>query len=628
MSGLVEYFRRLGLRLSARALKGGAKRCPTLRAGCRPELLEPRLLLAGDITQVGYFPTWDGSAVKSTDPAGIAYHAPSGHLFIADSEIDQTRYFTGKNIFEVSRAGDQVFAEYATGNREPTGITYSEFDGYFYLTNDDERTITRYDASFAAPLATVKTRSIDGDLSDPEGITSDPAGNLYIISGKSGEHGVWIAAFDANLQYLYKFSLSDRMSDAEGIAYHPTTRHLFVVSAEQLAIFEYALDGTFIEKYDISGFSPTPITPQGLAFGPTFDPHDEPGAMALYIADGGVDEEPDGRVYVATISGVKSLGTVDYRVLPGLQPWAGEVWYSFQTAHTAILTVQSDNPQTRLSLFDASLNYLTTSTATEGRQRLDYATDAGQEFLVQLVGAGRDVELRIANLVQFNGTSVTIHGTPQDDQFAVRAAAGNGFTVNGLAYAFAEVASFSFDGAGGNDIARLHGSPRANTFTAGGAAPAADPRQATLAGNGVSISVVAEHVLLDGRRGENTATVYDSTGEDLFQPFWKWTQMSGQGYFRKLQGFRSVVRGSDNPANQADSGSGESLSVQTASSQAALADAVIEQAVQQNPHAVPLQDLVELFWLSQAAQPEGQAEPKSNSTAEIGRIDLLFADEP
>ena len=44
-------------------------------------------LHAQTITMVRYFDTWQANPqiIKSTDPAGIAYHSPSRHLYIADS---------------------------------------------------------------------------------------------------------------------------------------------------------------------------------------------------------------------------------------------------------------------------------------------------------------------------------------------------------------------------------------------------------------------------------------------------------------------------------------------------------------------------------------------------------------
>ncbi|NUQ63491.1 MAG: IPT/TIG domain-containing protein [Pirellulales bacterium] len=270
------------------------------RQGRGFERLEPRLLLAGDISQVNYFDTWNGNIIKSTDPASVVYH-PSGHLFIADSEINELSVFTGKNVFEVSLTGDHVFAEYATGNDEPTGITYNERDGFFYITNDDTRTISRYDASLRSALAAVSTQAADAVLKDPEGITSDPSGNLYVVNGVSGQTGRWVAAFNSNMQFLYKFSLTDRMADAEGIAYNRANQHLYIVSQAEMAILEYTLDGTYLETYDIGQFSPRPKSPQGLTFGATSYPYDDPAAMSIYIADGGVDNQADGGIFEASI---------------------------------------------------------------------------------------------------------------------------------------------------------------------------------------------------------------------------------------------------------------------------------------------------------------------------------------
>ncbi|MFB3105846.1 MAG: hypothetical protein ACE1ZA_13125, partial [Pseudomonadales bacterium] len=152
------------------------------------ERLEDRRLLTGDISQLGYFDTWDGGIIRSTDVAGIAYHPPSGHLYLADSEINELPIFNGDNIFETSLSGDQVFREIASNNTEPTGITYNEFDGYFYVTNDTgPKTVTRYDSNLNNPLLVISTKDDVSSATDPEGITSDPStGFLYVSDGNGG----------------------------------------------------------------------------------------------------------------------------------------------------------------------------------------------------------------------------------------------------------------------------------------------------------------------------------------------------------------------------------------------------------------------------------------------------------
>ena len=311
------------------------------------EFLEDRRLLAGDITQVGYFDTWAGGIIRSTDIAGIAYHPPSGHLYLADSEINELpAIFNGDNLFETSLSGDHVFREIASNNTEPTGITYNEFDGYFYVTNDTgSKTVTRYDMNLNNPLLVISTKDDVSSAKDPEGITSDPAtGFLYVSDGNGG--GRQVLTYNSNLEFQSVFSVSSQMSDAEGIAYHQPSNHLFLVDGSQDMIFEYTLNGNFVEEYDIKGFSPAPKSPQGLTFAPTSNPFDDPNALSLYIADGMKDNFADGRVFEAVIGDPTPPGN--------LPP---------TTSGIADVNVNVDAPNTVIDLFAAFADFEDPDTA-------------------------------------------------------------------------------------------------------------------------------------------------------------------------------------------------------------------------------------------------------------------------
>ena len=202
------------------------------------ERLEERALLA-TITQLAYFDTWNGGTIPSTDAAGIAFHAPSGNLYLADSEINETPEYLGKNIFEITPDGQTLVQEINSNNAEPTGITYNEFDGYFYVTNDDEHTIQRYDDNLNNPLATAFTTIDLPSAKDPEGVTSDPStGYLYVADGSAG--GRQVLVYDPDLNFKYSFPVSAQLQDAEGIAFNPVNNHLFVVSAPDNLVAEYA----------------------------------------------------------------------------------------------------------------------------------------------------------------------------------------------------------------------------------------------------------------------------------------------------------------------------------------------------------------------------------------------------
>ncbi|MCB0290424.1 MAG: hypothetical protein KDH97_09230 [Calditrichaeota bacterium] len=269
----------------------------------------------------GTFETWAGGIIMSTDPSGITYHQPSGHLLMTDSEINEIDdIWNCQNVFEISLAGDTVFNTFdvygaggapcpAQNYREPSGITYSAFDGFYYVTDDNQQVIMRFDSNFTAPpLAVVNVLADEATATDPEGVACDPnTGDLYIVSGIDGTNAVaQILHYNANLEFITRYPVGDNITDPEGIAYHPISGHLFILSRLDMAIFEYTRDGAYVQSYAISNFTPQPIRPVGLTFAPASDPGADPTQFNLYIVDTQEDNdenlnERDGLVYEAKI---------------------------------------------------------------------------------------------------------------------------------------------------------------------------------------------------------------------------------------------------------------------------------------------------------------------------------------
>lgn len=285
------------------------------------ESLESRHLLTGTLSLVRHYDTWNGGVIPSTDPASIEYYAPGGTFFIADSEINEIpSVFNGNNVFEVTPTGNSLVRAIATGNSEPTGIAYNEVDGYFYVTNDDTFQVTRYDATLTTPLLSIQTNTVTASAIDPEGIAANPvSGDLYVAQGVSG--GKQVMVYNRHLQFQRRFTIGDRVADPEGIAYNPQNGLLYVVSTPDMKVFAYTTTGQFVEEYSIAGYQPAPIAPQGLTFGPTSNPNDSPTALALYIADGGIDNGLDGRVYETVLvnAAPSAAAGVDQVVLMGEQ---------------------------------------------------------------------------------------------------------------------------------------------------------------------------------------------------------------------------------------------------------------------------------------------------------------------
>ncbi len=278
----------------------------------------------GTITQLDFYLTGFNAQgtpllIPAIDPAGVEYHPPSGHVFIADSEIDEVAEVwskIGANIFEVNLAGTLLYASYdlvALGNDEPTGIAYNPDDGHFYVTNDITRTIIRYSFSPGGGFVEDDSVFIDdiSELEDCEGIACDPTGLLYVVDGAFADIGMFTYSGSAFIHEgtFDLAALNDPANvpiDPEGIAYNTCSDRLFLVTDTEDRVYEFTTAGIFVARYDLADFAPTVIAPQGLTFAPTSDTGDDPAALALYLADGQIDnnvdpDERDGVIYEADV---------------------------------------------------------------------------------------------------------------------------------------------------------------------------------------------------------------------------------------------------------------------------------------------------------------------------------------
>ncbi len=277
------------------------------------------------ITQVNYFDTGYDQfgyplTIPSTDPAGVLYDESTGQLIIADSEINEIPEVWNNapwNLFMTTLTGASLDAKYdltvrqgsVYRNKEPTGIAYCANDGHYYSSNDDNKLVYHYSFDTLNGFTLIDAVSTVGATSDPEGITCDPAtGKIYVVGGNNLNIVVYRYqngfVLDSIIDLTTTAGISAGIpSDPEGIAFDITSGHLFVMSNDDDAIFEFTDQGVFIDKFDISGFSPRPKQPQGLAIGPSSV---TAGKQSFYISDAMVDnnhdpDERDGRIFEAEI---------------------------------------------------------------------------------------------------------------------------------------------------------------------------------------------------------------------------------------------------------------------------------------------------------------------------------------
>jgi DNA-binding beta-propeller fold protein YncE len=262
----------------------------------------------GQIHQINTFETWKGQIIPSTDPAGLGYNNHSGQLLVVDSEINEMAEWVEKNIFFIDLVGSQLYSSFKTiqpsqDDYEPTGIAYNPIDSAHYITNDNTKKLYQYRIA-GGSLNLLQSWNLSNqpfNMNDPEGITVNPKnGHLFVCDGNGGQYKiVELQVKQSDLNLIHQFQVNPTISDPEGIAFHPGTNELYIISGPDMKVFNYKTDGEFMAAYNLSGLKPTPVAPQGGTFAPSSDDH---SLWSLYITDGGVDNNDsencqDGCIY-------------------------------------------------------------------------------------------------------------------------------------------------------------------------------------------------------------------------------------------------------------------------------------------------------------------------------------------
>lgn len=283
------------------------------------------------------------------------------------------------------------------------------------------------------------------------------------------------------------------------------------------------------------------------------------------------------------------LGAIDSKTLAGLDPANGDLWYVFQTTHQGTVTVDATyvgpTYTVGLSLYQNPAQApLAVSTGSSGYQRVDWPTAAGVTYYLKVSGTAGSTNLRLVNLLERTGTTVTVAGTAGEDTFGFDATSGRKVTINGVVYNYtaAEVTSVTFDGGDGGDTATLIGSPgndmailypfsgtlqglgylvtlanvshkivyagdgvkdvaklsgsnQNDTFTAG-------PASGIITGKGFSSQGIGfDQLLAYARVGTDTAVFDGSSGADVFNGKPTYSYLSGPGFYLGAQDFDEVT---------------------------------------------------------------------------------------
>ncbi len=280
---------------------------------------------------------------------------------------------------------------------------------------------------------------------------------------------------------------------------------------------------------------------------------------------------------------VVDLGSVD--VLE--RSLSGSSRYLLTAEHTGFLSVVVDagsQASGSLQVLRPAVanGTLTDSTVVDQQWRIDLNVTEGQSIEFVLPDA-TNRNVHVVNLLQQQGTALTIHGTEAADNFKVDLSNGIVATVAGIAYQFDSktINSVSMDGQQNNDTLTVIGSaqsekaelrPGLSTFESaqlsirathfenvhflGGGGPDRAylydaetddrlnswPNKAELTGVGYAFSVDhIERIFVHAvQGGDDQAFVFDSAGDDILSVRPQFTSLGGAGYFNYVAGFERV----------------------------------------------------------------------------------------
>lgn len=234
-----------------------------------------------------------GPGYGISDPSGIAYIPSLGKLLIADSEHDESPFYSNINLFSLQLDGNYTGNYSLTSfSKEPTGLAYNPNNGFLYIPDDDQQEV--FWVSPANP--SVKLGSFDTGylgLLDTEDLKVDPVtGHIHMLDGVLRQ----MIELTNQGVFVNSVSLPSVMKDAEALAYDPTHDVYFVASGAAATIWAIDPEANILGTIDIlSSFSSRPKI-KGMELAPSSDPNDG-NTLSLYVADYGADQQNDGRLF-------------------------------------------------------------------------------------------------------------------------------------------------------------------------------------------------------------------------------------------------------------------------------------------------------------------------------------------
>lgn len=220
-------------------------------------------------------------------PAGLSYSLNYNHLaLLAKGDPSQPRA-NGSTIVVITPFEDLVGSTnlpFVVDNA--INVAYDDANNRLLLLNDEQKEMAQVGLGQDGtpdPLALARFDIAHLSIDHADGMSVDFARRrLFILDRGTSE--VVSAGVDNGFELIAKSDLSCLGTpDLSGIAVHPTSHNLFIVSPSQELLYELTEGGHLVNTYDLAVLDL--VDPRGLAFSPSTDPTDDPDTIHLFLAD-------------------------------------------------------------------------------------------------------------------------------------------------------------------------------------------------------------------------------------------------------------------------------------------------------------------------------------------------------
>ncbi len=241
---------------------------------------------------------YNTASFGSPDPAGLAYVASTQQVVLVNSEVDETPFFSSINMFSMHTDGtvtDRI--PFTAVTTEPTGVAawHDPATGrnLLFITDDEAQLVRTVDMN--NPLVQIGSFSTAAFTARPEDIAVDPSnGHLFIADDSN--HSVVETTQDGTV--VATIPLPAAIPHLDALAYNPATDTLYVSGFVSPDIYEINRDGAAVgwvtALRDYPHADGSHVAPRGLALVPDSDGS---GGQTLWVADYGVDQVADGRLF-------------------------------------------------------------------------------------------------------------------------------------------------------------------------------------------------------------------------------------------------------------------------------------------------------------------------------------------